>query len=256
MIFQKKNNKNLCAFKLPNKFKHLAIIMDGNGRWAEQRGWPRYFGHFRGVKTLYRIIQTCSDMSVPYLTVFAFSTENWKRPSLEVSVLMKLMRRALLRYKNTLQKNKIRLHILGDIYPLDPKIQALFKETIESTKKNTGMQLIVAINYGGRSEIVKAFKQVAKQIQSGELHPIDLNEETLSKFLDSSAFPPPDLIIRTGAVSRLSNFYLWSAAYAELYTSSLFWPDFDESELQKAFTFYTTTQRRFGTIPTKASENA
>lgn len=250
MNFQKKNNKNLCEFNLPAGFKHLAIIMDGNGRWAQEKGWPRHFGHFRGVKALRHIIQTCSDNNVPYLTVFAFSTENWKRSSIEISVIMKLMSRSLLRYRKMMEQNQIRLHIIGNIQPLNPSIQHLCEDIMKSTKVNKGLQLIIAINYGGRSEIVQAIQQIAEKIQSNELHPKDLNESVVSQFIASSRFPPPDLIIRTGAVSRLSNFYLWNAAYSELYISPVLWPDFNELELQQAFNFYNQTKRRFGAIPT------
>ena len=227
--------------------------MDGNGRWAQEKGWPRHFGHFRGVKVLRHIIQTCSDNNVPYLTVFAFSTENWKRSSIEVSVIMKLMSRSLLRYRKMIEQNKIRLHIIGDTQPLNPSIQHLCKDIMKSTKMNKGLQLIIAINYGGRSEIVQAIQQIAEKIQSNKLHPKDLNENVVSQFITSSSFPPPDLIIRTGAVSRLSNFYLWNAAYSELYISPALWPDFNELELQKAFNFYDRTKRRFGAIPTTNS---
>ena len=248
MNFQKKNKKNLCKFSLPKDFQHLAIIMDGNGRWAEQKGWPRYFGHFRGVKALRHTVKTCSRLGVPYLTVFAFSTENWKRPSKEVSVIMKLMSRALSRYEQELKKNQIRLHVLGNLEELAEPVRKLFYNMIEKTKNHKGLNLIVAVNYGGRREIVQAVREISKQVREGSLKTEDINEHNFSAFISSSVFPPPNLIIRTGAVSRLSNFYLWNSAYSEIYVSPCLWPNFDEKELIKALEFYATISRRFGNI--------
>lgn len=253
MNFQKQNKENSCEFSRPKDFQHLAVIMDGNGRWAQKRGWPRYFGHFRGVKSLSRMIKSCSRIGIPYLTVFAFSTENWKRSSIEVSVIMKLMKRALSRYKEELNKNQIRIHVLGDLKDLSPSVQNVFNKMKEQTKDHKGLQLIVAVNYGGRREIIKGVRSICKKVKKGELTLDDINESNFSSALSSSAFPPPDMIIRTGAVSRLSNFYLWGAAYSELYISPVLWPDFNESELIKAFDFYNQTQRRFGAAPGKTS---
>ena len=246
MSFRKKNKKSLCGYNKPAGLKHLALIMDGNGRWAQNKGWPRYFGHFRGVKALRHTVKLCSKLKIPFLTVFAFSTENWKRSSLEVSVIVKLMRRTLSRYTKEFEEEGIRLRVLGDLAELGQPAQDIFHEVSESTKNNQGLQLIVAVNYGGRREILKALKQVAAQVKQGILKPCDIDEKTFSKYLSSASFPPPDLIVRTGAVHRLSNFYLWSSAYSEIYFSPLLWPDFNEEELKKALNFYAKSQRRFG----------
>lgn len=255
MSFQKKNKKNLCEFSCPKNFQHLAVIMDGNGRWAEKHGWPRYFGHFRGVKSLRQMVKSCSRFSIPYLTVFAFSTENWKRSSIEISVIMKLIRRALTRYEKELDRHQIRLQVLGDLEELSEPVQRLFRDMVEKTKENKGLQLIVAVNYGGRREIIHAVRSVSKEVKKGQLAVEDINEEKFSSYLTSSDFPPPDMIIRTGAVSRLSNFYLWSAAYSEIYVSPVLWPDFNEEELVRALEFYTGTQRRFGAAPKEEGRN-
>ena len=249
MSFQIRNNKSSCEFNLPSGFQHLAVIMDGNGRWAEQRGWPRHFGHIRGVKSLHNMIDMCSILKVPYLSVFAFSTENWKRSSEEVLVIMKLIKRSLNKYKNSLHERNIRLSVLGSLEELDENVQKLFHEVIEYTKNNTGLRLIVAVNYGGRREIVEAVRVLAKKLQEGSVGIEEIDEDSLSEHLASSSFPPPDLIIRTGNVSRLSNFYLWHSAYSELYVSPLLWPEFNNKELIKALTFYAKTQRRFGAAP-------
>ena len=237
------------AKQAPLQLQHLAVIMDGNGRWAEKKGWPRYFGHFRGVKSLRQVVKSCSRFGIPYLTVFAFSTENWKRSSIEVSVIMKLMSRSLTRYKQELDRNQIRLHVLGDLDELGSPVRSIFNEMVEKTKNNKGLQLIVAVNYGGRREIIQAVRAVSKAVKEGQLEIENINEDSFYPYIGSSVFPPPDLIIRTGAVSRLSNFYLWTAAYSEIYVSSVLWPEFTEEELIKALEFYTQTQRRFGAAP-------
>ena len=249
MSFRTKNKKSLCEFSLPSGFQHLAVIMDGNGRWAKQRGWPRHFGHIRGVRALHNMIDMCSRLKVPYLSVFAFSTENWKRSSEEVSVIMKLMKKSLNKYKNSLHERNIRLSVLGSLEELDKNVQELFYEVMDYTKNNTGLRLIVAVNYGGRREIVEAVRKLTQKLKEGSVGIEDINENSLSEYLASSSFPPPDLIIRTGNVSRLSNFYLWHSAYSELYVSPLLWPDFNNEELLRALQFYAKTQRRFGAVP-------
>ncbi len=231
--------------------RHLAVIMDGNGRWATQKGQPRFFGHFQGVRALYRMIKNCSDLGIPYLTVFAFSTENWKRPAKEVSLIMKLMGRALTHYKKDFQKYQVRLHVLGDLAKLNNPTSKLFQKMMEDTQNHQGLNLIVAVNYGGRSEIVQAVRSLAQKIKTGDIKPEDINEENFATHLPSSLFPPPDMIIRTGGVSRLSNFYLWGSAYSEIYISQTLWPDFDEKELTRALEHYEQTPRRFGALPFK-----
>ena len=244
-----KNRRNLCKFDCPPDFQHLAIIMDGNGRWAKKTGRPRYFGHFRGVQALKRIVQKCSDIGIPYLTVFAFSTENWRRSEKEITVIMKLIRRSLVRYQDLLNREQVRIHVLGDRKALPKPLQELLEKAIDDTKKNKGLNLIIAINYGGRREFVQAFQDMAQKMQEGTLKISDVTEDCISKHLPSSVFPPPNLIIRTGGVSRLSNFYLWGSAYSEFYVSPVLWPDFNEEELYQAFKFYKQTQRRFGAVP-------
>ena len=241
-------------FNCPPGFKHLAVIMDGNGRWAAHRRRPRAFGHLRGVQTLKDIVKTCSKIKIPYLTVFVFSTENWKRSSLEVSLLMKIIQRSLKSYQNMMKQNQIRLHVLGGLKAMNPAIQKLCADVMEETKNGQGLQLIMALNYGGRNEIVQAARKAGELIQAGRLQPKDITEKTLGGFLSSSVFPPPDLIIRTGNVSRLSNFYLWNAAYSEFYVSSVMWPDFTVEHLIKALDFYAGTQRRFGAVGSSPAE--
>ena len=248
MSLRKKNKKSLFVFESPPDF-HLAVIMDGNGRWAKKKGWPRYFGHFRGVRALLKIVKSCSQLGIPYLTVFAFSTENWKRSSQEISVIMKLIQRSLSKYQKELNRYQVRLRVLGDLEELNPSVSKLFNRMVEQTKENQGLQLIVAVNYGGRREIIQAVRTVAHKVKAGEIKTEDIREKTFSKYLASSIFPPPDMIIRTGEVSRLSNFYLWSAIYSEIYVTPVLWPDFNEEELLKALEFYTKTSRRFGALP-------
>ena len=227
----------------------MAIIMDGNGRWAKQTGRPRYFGHFRGVQALKRIVQQCSNIGIPYLSVFAFSTENWKRSGREVYVIMKLISRSLARYQKLLKHQKVRIHVLGDLQVLPESLKRAFTAAVDDTKDNTGLNLIIAVNYGGRREIVQTVQNVAQKVKDGLLSISEITEDCISHHLPSSVYPPPNLIIRTGAVSRLSNFYLWGSAYSEFYVSSVLWPDFDEKELEKALKFYMQTQRRFGATP-------
>ncbi len=256
MIFPIKNKKNSRKFSCPKGLRHLAIIMDGNGRWAKKRACPRYFGHLKGVQSLKAVIQSCSNFKIPYLSVFAFSTENWKRSSLEVTAIMKLMEKSLIRYRKSLNDEQIRLHFLGDITELTPSVQKLLKDTAEDTKNNKGLNLIIAVNYGGRREMVQGVKKVVEEIKAGRVQVEQLSESLISQYLPSSLFPPPDLIIRTGGVSRLSNFYLWSAAYSEFYVSPLLWPDFTEKELIKALKLYSKTQRRFGGLLQKYQESS
>ena len=249
MNYQIKNKKNLCKFELPKDFQHLAIIMDGNGRWAQKKGWSRYFGHFRGVRAFRKIVKKCSRLGVPYLTVFAFSTENWKRSSVEVSVIMKLMSQVLSKYKKGAQELQIRLRVLGDLNRLPSEVRDLFQNMEEETKEHQGLQLIVAVNYGGQSEIIQGIQALVSEVQKGHLKVEDISPESFSPYLSSYSFPPPDLIIRTGGVNRLSNFYLWNAVYSEFYVSPVLWPDFDEKELLRALESYSRTERRFGAIP-------
>ena len=230
------------------QLKHLAVIMDGNGRWAEQHNHNRIFGHVRGAKTTRWLIQHCSQIQLPFLSVFALSTENINRPSTEVKSLKKLLEKIFLNHSDLLMKEQIQLHILGDLSIFSPHLQDLCKTLCEKTKNHKGLNLIVALNYGGRQEILKSVQKIAGEIEQGRMQAKELNEKSLSSFLCSSAFPPPDLILRTGGQVRLSNFYLWSSAYSELYFTDTLWPDFDKTCLDKALKNFTTVQRRFGQL--------
>ena len=230
---------------MPPEF-HLAVIMDGNGRWAVRQGLPRSLGHSRGVQTLNRLVKQCSDKGVSYLSVFAFSTENWKRSPAEVLALMKLIQMALNRYLNQLIKNEIQLCFLGDKTKLPPSLKKLCEEARARTRACKGMKLIVMLNYGGRWEIIQAFKNM---VQKGKTLVSDVTEQTLTGHLPSQGVPPPNMIVRTGGVSRLSNFYLWQAAYSEFYVTEVLWPDFNDKELDKALQYYMRTERKFGQVP-------
>ena len=248
MNFQKKNKLSYPKFKCPENLKHAAIIMDGNGRWARSRGWPRYFGHIRGVCALKKVLIACSRWKLPYLSVFAFSTENWKRPGMEVSVIWNLVVKTLNRYKSLLDREQIRLHLAGNLKGLNAKQKKAFESVIEGTKTHKGLQFVVALNYGGRQEIAEGVKTIVEQVVSSKLSLDQINEDIITNSLSTSRFPPPDLIIRTGGVSRISNFYLWNAVYSEMFVSPLLWPEFNEEELLRAFQFYSGTQRRFGEV--------
>ena len=189
MVYVKKKEAGPASLPL----QHLAVIMDGNGRWAEKKGWPRYFGHFRGVKSLRQMVKNCSRWGIPYLTVFAFSTENWKRSSIEVSVIMKLMSRSLTRYQQELDRNQIRLHVLGDLEELAPSVRNVFNKMVERTKNNTGLNFIVAVNYGGRREIIQAVRAISQVVKEGHLEIDNINEEGFYSYMSSSIFPPPGL---------------------------------------------------------------
>ena len=221
--------------KLP---QHLAIIMDGNGRWANSRGHNRLFGHVRGAKRAKLIIEECARIGIENLTLFTFSTENWRRPSQEVDFLMALLRKQLKREVQNLVDNKIRFRCIGDVSRLPSRVRAQVHETIAATRECTGMNLNFAINYGGQQEILQAAKSLAQKVLSGEIGPNDITEASFTAELQSSFCPSPDLIVRTSGESRLSNFFLWQAAYSELYVTPVHWPDFGASELLKALEWY------------------
>ena len=221
---------------------HVGIIMDGNGRWAKQRGLPRTAGHLEGAKTVRIVIETALRLQIPILSLFAFSTENWRRPQDEVSELMNLLRRFIKSELNALNQQGIRLCFIGDLKRLENDIQVMLHNAAEKTKDNTGMVLVVALNYSGRSDILQAVRTLLISQQSPE----SINEESLAAVLSTSDLPDPDLIIRTSGEQRLSNFFLWQAAYSELYFSPLPWPSFDAVEFERALDFYASRQRRFG----------
>ena len=222
--------------------------MDGNGRWAEKHKHIRIFGHVQGAKRALSLIRHCSRIKLPFLSLFALSTENTLRPKEEFDSLKKLLEKAFLKHSSLMMKEQIKLHIIGDLSIFSSKLQNLCKRFCEQTKNHQGLNLIVALNYGGRQEILKAIQKIAEKIKQNEIRVKDINEKSLSPFFASSPFPDPDLIIRTGGQIRLSNFYLWSSAYSELYFTETLWPDFDENCLNKALQNFNKVKRRFGRL--------
>jgi undecaprenyl diphosphate synthase len=220
--------------------------MDGNGRWAKQRGLPRVMGHRQGVKTAREIITFAREIGIEALTLYAFSRENWKRPTTEVKALMELLREYLKRELSEMLENNIRLQAIGEITMLPETVQHVLTEVIDKTSGNTGMTLTLALSYGGRQELVRAFRKMAEDCLAGRLDTDNINEQLVSAYLDTSDLPDPDLIIRTSGEFRLSNFLLYQSAYAELYITSTLWPDFDRQEFIKALHSYEKRERRFG----------
>lgn len=229
--------------KIPN---HVAIIMDGNGRWAKSKGLPRKMGHIQGGKNVEDMLYVCDDLGIKYFTVYAFSTENWKRSEEEVSALMTLLRSYLSSGFKKAAKNNVRIRIIGDKTGLADDIQDLIRDLEEDSKNNTGLQFQIAINYGSRDEIVRMMRNTAMLISSGQLNPDDINEEYVSEHLDTGDIPDPDLLIRTSGEQRLSNFLMWQLAYTEFYFTDCHWPDFDKNELIKAIEAFNKRDRRFG----------
>ncbi|MBO5335673.1 MAG: isoprenyl transferase [Lachnospiraceae bacterium] len=229
--------------KMPN---HVAIILDGNGRWAKAKGMPRNYGHVQGAKTVEVICEEAYKMGIQYLTVYAFSTENWNRPQDEVDALMKLLRNYMKNCLKTAEKNRMCVRVLGDKTRLDEDIRNRIEELEEATKNNDGLHFQIAINYGGRDEIVRATRKMAEKISVGELTPEAVNEEILNNFLDTAGIPDPDLLIRTCNEQRISNFLLWQLAYTEFYFTPVPWPDFTKEELIKAVEAYNHRDRRYG----------
>ncbi len=228
--------------------RHIAIIMDGNGRWATQRGRPRLFGHHAGAKRVREIVEACPDLGVKYVTIFAFSTENWKRTQTEVTGIMNLFRRYITQEAQALLKENVRVRFIGDRLRLDKKLIKLMAELEDMTSPCTGVNLTIAINYGGRDEVARATKRLAQEVRDGHLDPEDVNEETLTRFLDTHVLPDPDLVIRTSGEARISNFLLWQSAYAEYEFVDTLWPDFSAQELAKLVTSYGKRERRFGRV--------
>ncbi len=229
---------------------HIAIIMDGNGRWAKQRGLPVQDGHKAGKEAVRRVLRACGQLKVKYLTVFAFSTENWQRSPDEVSFLMKLLERAIDEEIDELQRNGVRVRVIGRWEEkLPASLIAKIEEAIERTKHNTKLTFTVALNYGGRAEIVDAARALATEAAIGRLDPYTINEQTFRNFLYTNGAPDPDLIIRTGGEMRLSNFLLWQLAYAEFWSTPTYWPDFTKKDLLRAILDYQNRERRFGARP-------
>lgn len=228
--------------------KHIAIIMDGNGRWAKSRFLPRVAGHKAGVETIRTVLRECKKLNVKYVTLYAFSTENWKRPKLEVDALMNLLSTYLKNEVATLHKENVKLTAIGDINNLPSQCVTELNKAIELTKNNTGCNLNLALNYGGRLDIKNALVDIIKDVKDGKIKLDEIDENTISNHLSTKCIPDPDLVVRTSGEERLSNFLLWEVAYAEFYFTNVHWPDFDEKELQKAIFTYQNRDRRFGGI--------
>lgn len=226
--------------------RHIAIIMDGNGRWAKEQGQDRLYGHFHGVESVRNIVEGCAELGVSYLTLYAFSTENWDRPEYEVIGLMELLVSTIRKEVEGLHKNNIRLHVIGDIKMLPENARQELNEALEFTKNNTGLQLIMALSYSGRWELLNAVKEIAKDVKDNKINPESINQDTLQRYLCTSEFPDPELMIRTSGEFRISNFLLYQLAYAELYFTNVRWPDFRKENLYEAILDYQNRERRFG----------
>ena len=229
--------------KLP---RHIAIIMDGNGRWAKQKGKLRVFGHEHGVRTVRKTVESCVKIGLEYLTLYTFSTENWKRPKLEVDTLMRLLVSSLKKELKTFDENNVRLNTIGDIKSLPQKAYDELLEVMEKTKHNTGMTLTLALSYGGREELKNAMQQIAVKVKNNIISPENIDETIINTHLYTQNLPDVDLLIRTSGDHRISNFLLWQIAYAELYFMDVFWPDFREHHLVEAIINYQNRERRFG----------
>jgi len=238
--------------KLPT---HIAIIMDGNGRWAKQRGLDRIFGHQQGVNAVRNVIEASAELGIKYLTLYAFSTENWGRPDEEVNALMDIMIQSLNKETDTLLKNNIRMLTIGDTGRLSDDVRERLDESINLTSGCTGLNLIIAISYSSRWEILEAAKQIATQVKSGKLGIDQIDEQVFENFLSTKDIPDPDLMVRTSGEKRISNFLLWQMAYTELYISEILWPDFSKEHLYEAIIDYQKRERRFGRTSEQIDDN-
>jgi len=244
--------KNIDKNRIP---QHIAVIMDGNGRWAKAHGKPRVFGHKNGVKSVREVTEGCAELGVKYLTLYAFSTENWGRPRLEVTALMGLLVETIRKEIKTLNDNNIRLKAIGDTSKLPAKSQTALAEGIANTAGNSGMTLILALNYSSRQEITQATINIGKDIQAGKLALEDITDKTIENYLETKDFPDPELLIRTSGEQRISNYLLWQIAYTELYFTKVFWPDFRKQNLYEALTDYQERERRFGKTSEQITPN-
>jgi undecaprenyl diphosphate synthase len=236
--------------------RHIAIIMDGNGRWAKEQGQDRLFGHFHGVESVRNIVEGCAELGIEYLTLYAFSTENWDRPEYEVIGLMELLVNTIRVEAETLHKNNIRLHVIGDMNMLPEYAKKELGEALQITKDNTGLNLVMALSYSGRWELLNAVKNIAHEVKEGRLKLEAIDQDTLQKFLTTSNFPDPELMIRTSGEYRISNFLLYQLAYAELYFTNVRWPDFRKENLYEAIVDYQNRERRFGRTSDQLSNRA
>lgn len=226
--------------------QHVAIILDGNGRWAKAKGMPRNYGHMQGAKAVEDILEVARDMGIKYLTVYAFSTENWNRPDTEVSALMTILRQYLKTSIKKSMKNNVRCRVIGERSRLSDDIRSAIEELEETTKENTGLQFTIAINYGSRDEITRAVRKIAARCAAGEISAEDITEKMISENLDTWDLPDPDLMIRTCGEQRISNYLLWQSAYTEFYYAQVAWPDFDKEQLQMALDSYGKRDRKYG----------
>ncbi len=238
----------------PRGPRHVAIIMDGNGRWAEAKGRPRLFGHHAGARRVREVVEACPALGVKYLTIFAFSTENWKRTQTEVAGLMSLFRRYIAKETRALATRNVRVRFIGDRVRLDQKLTDLMDRMEQETAVNDGVNLTIALNYGGRDEVARATRRLAQDVADGLLDPAAVDEETLPKYLDTHVLPDPDLVIRTSGEARISNFLLWQSAYAEYEFIDTLWPDFTAEELGRLCANYGSRDRRFGAVKTGAAK--
>ena len=234
---------------------HIAIIMDGNGRWANVRGLPRIAGHREGVRTVRKITQICGELGIQTLTLYTFSSENWKRPAVEVGALMKLLVSSLRKEVSDLMKNNVRFTVIGDMNKFDQQIQNELKNAFQKTKNNSGLNLNLALSYGSRQEILYATRKLVEKVTLGEIEIKDISEDLFSQMLHTKDLIDPDLLIRTGGEFRISNFLLWQIAYTEIHITDLYWPEFDKQDLMNAIYDYQNRERRFGEISTKAQVN-
>jgi len=228
--------------------KHIAIILDGNGRWAKKKGMPRNYGHAQGSKNVEHICEDAYKLGVKYLTVYAFSTENWKRPQDEVDALMNLLRNYMKTCLKTAEKNRMRVRVLGDKTALDEDIRNRIAELEEATKNNDGLNFQIALNYGSRDEMIRAMKRMSADVKEGNVNINEINESLFESYLDTHDIPDPDLMIRTSGEQRLSNYLLWQLAYSEFYFTDVLWPDFTKEDLVKAIEYYNGRDRRFGGV--------
>ena len=226
--------------------RHIAIIMDGNGRWAKEQGQDRLFGHYHGVESVRNIVEGCAELGIGYLTLYAFSTENWDRPQYEVVGLMELLVTTIRNEVDSLNKNNIRLHVIGDMSMLPDYARKELNEALEITKKNTGLNLIMALSYSGRWELLNAVKNIAWEVKKGNIEVGEIDQDTLQRYLCTGGFPDPELMIRTSGEYRISNFLLYQLAYAELYFTDVRWPDFRKENLYAAILDFQSRERRFG----------
>jgi undecaprenyl diphosphate synthase len=237
----------------PSQPRHVAVIMDGNGRWAQARGLPRVAGHEAGADSVRDIVRACGELGIEALTLFSFSTENWRRPEDEVEALMTLLARYLTDERDELMNNRVRLQGIGELARLPPHVRTLLDRATAFTAPNTGLRLSLALSYGGRAEIVHAVRGLAAEVAAGRLSPADIDEAAVNAHLYTAGLPEPDLLIRTSGEMRLSNFLLWQLAYAELYVTDVNWPDFRRPQLVEALRWYASRERRFGRTTAQVS---